>query len=90
MDQNNSRFIYLTNTFPRISAAQSKEGSFVLPQIRELIQDVKFEDQVNKVGEKTMDIIKNITTTFFLFGNHRVEKYRDMVAHLVQSYEAVG
>jgi hypothetical protein len=25
-----------------------------------------------------------------IFGNHRIENYRDMVAHLLQSYEAMG
>jgi hypothetical protein len=39
MGQNNTRFTYLTNKFPRISAAQNKEGALVCPQIRELIQD---------------------------------------------------
>jgi hypothetical protein len=37
--------MYLRNKFPRISDAKIKEGVFFGPQIRGLIQDVKFEDQ---------------------------------------------
>jgi hypothetical protein len=44
--------MYLKNKFPRISDAKIKEGIFVGPQIRELIQLVKFEDQLS-VAEKT-------------------------------------
>jgi hypothetical protein len=41
MGQNNSSFMYLKNTFPRRSGAKIKEGVFVGPQMRELMQDVK-------------------------------------------------
>jgi hypothetical protein len=42
VDQNSAGFMYLKNTFPRISDTKIKEGLFVGPQIRELIQDIKF------------------------------------------------
>jgi len=41
-DQNSAGFIYLKNKLPMISDAKIKEGIFVGPQIRELIQDIKF------------------------------------------------
>jgi hypothetical protein len=46
MDQNSAGFMYLKNTFPMISDAKIKEGVFFGPQIRGLIRDVKFEDQL--------------------------------------------
>jgi hypothetical protein len=49
MDQNNAGFMYLENKFPRINDANIKEGVFVGPQIRELIQDEEFEDQLREV-----------------------------------------
>ena len=64
MDQNNNRIIYVTNKFPRINAAQSKEGAFVWPHIRELIEDVKFEDQVS-IMEKYPWISLKISLPFF-------------------------
>jgi hypothetical protein len=49
MDQNGAGFLYFTNTFPRISKPKFREGVFAGPQIRELIQEVKFEDQLSEV-----------------------------------------
>jgi hypothetical protein len=44
--------MYLKNKFPRISDAKIKERVFAGPKIRELIQDVKFEDQLSEVEKK--------------------------------------
>ena len=49
MDQNTARFIYLKYKFPRISDVKIKEQVFVGHQIRELIQDIKSEDQLSEV-----------------------------------------
>jgi len=59
ISSNNVSFTYLQNKVPRKSEASIKEGVFVGPQIRELIQDVKFEDQLSEVKEKNnMEIIQ--------------------------------
>jgi hypothetical protein len=42
MDQESAGFMYFKNKLPRVSDAKIKEGVLVGPQIRELIQDVKF------------------------------------------------
>jgi hypothetical protein len=54
MDQDSAGFIYLKNRFPRISGVKMKEGIFVGPQITELIQDIKFEDQLYRVIPKSL------------------------------------
>jgi hypothetical protein len=77
---------YFTNTFPRISDAKFREGVFAGPQIGELIEDGKFEDQLSEV-ERTAWKSRKIVTTKFV-GNYKAEKYRDMVADLVQPYKA--
>jgi hypothetical protein len=41
--------MYLKNKFIRKSDAKIKEGVFVGPQIRELLQDAKFEAQLREV-----------------------------------------
>jgi hypothetical protein len=88
MDQNSAGFMYLKNTFPRISDAKIKAGVLVGPQVRELIKDIKFEDQLSELEKAAWKSFKNVTTNFL--GNHKAENYRDMVAHVVQCYEAVG
>ena len=50
MDQNSAGFMYLKYKFPRISDCKMQERVFVGPHIRELIQDVKFEDQLSEEG----------------------------------------
>jgi hypothetical protein len=42
-----------------------KEVVFVGPQIRELIQDVKFQDQLSEVDKAAWKSLKNVTTNFF-------------------------
>jgi hypothetical protein len=88
MDQNSAGFRYLKNKFPRISDAKSKEGAFVGPQIRELLQDVKYEDQLSEVENAAWKSFKNVTTNFC--GYHNAENYRGMVADFVPSYKATG
>ena len=44
MDQNSVGLMYFKNTFPRIGDVKTKEGVFVGPQVRELIQNIKFEE----------------------------------------------
>ena len=88
MAQNSAVFMYLKNKLPRISDAKIKEGVFVGPQIRELIQDVNFEDQLIEVEKAAWKLFKNVTAKFL--GNHKAENCRDMVADLVKSYKAMG
>jgi len=74
--------------FPRISESKFKEGVLVGPQIRELIQDVKLEDQLSEVEKAAWKSFKNVTTN--VFKNRKAEDEPDMVAHLVQSYTTMG
>ena len=84
MDQNSAGFTYLKNKFPRINDAKMKEGVFVGPHIGELIQDVKFADQLSEVEKSAWKSFKQ----FFYY--YKAENCRDMVADLVQSYKAMG
>jgi hypothetical protein len=53
MDQNSAGVMYLKVSFLGKSDAKIKEGAFVGPRIRELIQDVTFEDQLSEVERAT-------------------------------------
>jgi len=79
--------MYLKNKSPRISNAKIKEGAFVGPQ-RELIQDTRFDDWLSEVEKSSMEIIQKCHHQFFQ--KSKTEKYHDMVADLVQSYEVMG
>ena len=76
MDQNTIAFMYLKNV------SQDKTS------IRELIQDVRFEDQLSEVEKIAWKSFKIVTTNFMF--NHKAEKCSDVVGDLVQSYKAMG
>jgi hypothetical protein len=52
MDHNGAGFMYLTDKFSRVSDAKIKDRVFVGPQIREFIQDVKFEDHLTREKQR--------------------------------------
>jgi hypothetical protein len=62
--QNSAGFMYLRNQLPSIIDAINKEGVFVGTEIRELIQDIKFENQLSEVEKAAWKSLKNVTTNF--------------------------
>jgi hypothetical protein len=85
--QNRVEFVHLKNTFPTISDVKIKEGVFVGPNIGELIQDVKFANQLSEVEKSAWKSFKH---PLFFFGNCKAENFRDMVADLVNPTKLWG
>jgi hypothetical protein len=73
--QNSTGFVYLKNKFARITDAKIKEELCVGPQIRQWIQDVKFEDQLIEVEKAAWKSFENVTTNFLV--NQKPENDRD-------------
>ena len=48
VDKTGCGFEYVRNKFPNVSDAKIKEGIFIGPQIRELMQDNKFDEDLNE------------------------------------------
>jgi len=48
IDKTGHGFEYLRNKFPNVSDAKIKEGIFIGPQIRELMQDKQFDEDLNE------------------------------------------
>jgi len=55
----------MKHTFPRISEATTKEGVYVGPQFRQLIQGIKFEDQLSEVENDAWKSFRNVTAKFY-------------------------
>ena len=85
---NSPGFMYLKQKFPKISDAKIKEGIFVGPQIRSLMQDEKFEELLNPLEKAAWQALKNVTHSFL--GNRKAENYRDIVNDLITSYKNLG
>jgi len=50
--------------FPNVSDAKTKEGMFVGPQIRELMQDKQFDEDLNETERKAWLSFKRICKDF--------------------------
>lgn len=88
MDRNGDGFSFLKNKFPRVSDAKIKEGIFVGPQIRELMNDPEFDATLNDQETPAWESFKNVVQNFL--GNNKTDNYKDLVEELLQNYKALG
>ena len=88
LDKESAAFKYLIQKFPALSEAKVKEGIFVGPDIRQLLNDNNFELTMDSLQLAAWKAFSSICKDFL--GNHRSLNYRDIVQELLQSYEALG
>jgi len=88
MDKTGRGFEYMRNKFPNVSDAKIKEGIFIGPQIRELMQDKQFDEDLNETVRNGWLSFKKICKDFL--GNHKAANYQDVVQYLLTSYKAMG
>jgi len=48
MDKTGRGFEYLRSKFPNVNVAKIKESIFIGPQVRELMQDEQFDEDLNE------------------------------------------
>ena len=87
MDRTGRGFEYMRNKFPNVSDANVKEGIFIGPQIRELMQDKQFYEDMNEIERNAWLSFKRICKDFL--GNHKAVNYQDVVQDLLTSYKAM-
>jgi hypothetical protein len=51
MDKTGCEFEYVRSKVPNVSDAKIKEGIFIGPQIRELMQDKQLNEDLNEAGK---------------------------------------
>jgi len=88
MDKNGRGFEYLRKKFPNVSDTKIKDGIFIGPQIRELMQDKQFDEDLNKNERYEWFSFKRICRDFL--GNEKSAKYQDVVQDMLTSYKAMG
>jgi len=69
MDKTGHGFEYVMNKFPNVSDAKIKDGIFIGPQIRELMQDKHFEEDLNETERNAWLSFKRICKDFL--GNRK-------------------
>jgi hypothetical protein len=88
MDKTSHGLEYVRNNFPNLSDAKIKEGIFIGLQIRELMQDKQFDEDLNETEGNVWLSFKRICND--LLGNHKATDYQDVVQDLVTPYQAMG
>jgi len=76
------------NKFPNVNDAKIKEVIFIGPQIRELMQDNQFDEDVNETERSAWLSFKRICKDSL--GNRKAADYQDVVQDLLTSYKAMG
>jgi hypothetical protein len=64
MDKNGAGYVYLKHKFPSLSDAKIKDGIFIGPEIRQLLKDEQFEEQLNEVGKAAWQAFRNVKKSF--------------------------
>jgi len=88
LDKTGRGFEYVRNKFPNVSDAKIKESVFIGPQIRELMQDKQFDEELNETERNAWWSFKRICKDFL--GNHKAANYQDVLQDLLTSYKAMG
>jgi hypothetical protein len=84
MNKDKPAFQYLQEKFSAISDAKLKEGIFVGPQIREVINDDKFSAVLEGEEKHAWEAFKLVVSNFL--GNHKSSNYVQLVDSLLEAY----
>jgi hypothetical protein len=88
VDKTSYGFEYVMNKFPNVTDTKIKAGIFMGPQIRDLMQDEQFDEDLNECERNAWLSFKRICND--LLGNHKTLNYQDVVQDLLTLYKAVG
>jgi hypothetical protein len=64
MDKERTGFAYLWQIFPKISKTKMREGIFVGPQIKQLLEDHDFSTKLNATDRRAWEALENICRNF--------------------------
>jgi hypothetical protein len=88
MDKTGRGFECVRNKVPNVSNARIKDSIFIGAQIRELMQDKQFDEDLNETDRNAWLSFKRICEDFS--GNHKATNYQDVVQELSTSYKNHG
>lgn len=87
LPENSEAMNHLRTVFPRLSEAKIKEGIFVGPQIRKLVNDEVFLECLSEVETEAWSALRDVINGFL--GNNKSHHYRQLV-HLLNKYKAIS
>lgn len=81
-------FGYLKSIFPNLSDAKIKEGVFVGPQIKKMLNDEDFYTVLNNHEAEAWKSFQRVVAEYL--GNTRSPDYEEIVADLLKNYKRMG
>jgi len=88
LDKHGECFRYLRNTFPQLAEGKLKEGIFIGPQIRTLMNDATFETTMTTAEKMAWISFKNVLFKFL--GNYKNPDYVAIVEDMLENYKKLG
>lgn len=88
LDQEGEAFTYLKNIFPHLSDAKIKEGIFVGPQIKKLLNDPAFAELLSPIEAAAWDSFGLVVSCFL--GKNKSRYYEGIVNDLIENYAKMG
>ena len=88
LDREGPAFMHLRNKFPNISDAKVKEGVFIGPQIRAVMQDKEFVNKLLEVEKLAWLAFQSVCTNFL--GNKKSVDYEVTVSEMLHYFQVMG
>lgn len=88
INKESAAFQFLKQKFPKLSDAKIKEGVFVGPDIKKLIQDPSFISALNNTEKQAWNAFVDVTNNFL--GNKKSEDFREKIKVLLDCYYKMG
>lgn len=88
LKENTDAMEYLAIRFPQLSVAKIKEGVFVGPQIKKLINDPEFTRHLSQNEKLAWKAFKDVVAGFL--GNYKQPNYKSLVEKLLKAYKTIG
>ena len=86
--RNGNSFGYLKSKFQKLSKAKIKERIFIGAQIRELMQDLEFDECSRNEERKDWLSVKNVIRNFL--GNHKSKDYKRYVNKMLTQFQGLN
>lgn len=88
LDKNGPALAYLEEKFPYLSEAKVREGIFIGPQIKKVMEDNEFERRLTRVELAAWRSFKCVCSNFL--GNTKANNYAALVNDMLSCYRAMG
>ena len=88
LDKQGLCFKYISEKFPHLSAEKVKEGVFIGPQIRMLINDELFITKMNDTEKNARQSFKDVVSNFL--GNKKSPNYQTIVEQMLTNFQTLG